>query len=177
MITARALESPTPVIEALSTELVLSPLIELTVDRSVVSPGESVTLTGRLVIPKKPYGDLNQDGVIDVKDIFTIAKAYGSMPGSPNWNPDADVNDDGKVDLKDIFSVVRFNGQKAEEKTVEIQQLVDDNWVGIGTVQTGPGTYNGQPHKGVFSFVVQIPSDFPTPSTLYFRAYFPGGEY
>ncbi|RLI83299.1 hypothetical protein DRP04_01840 [Archaeoglobales archaeon] len=176
MIAARTLE-PTPVTGALSTELAISPLIELTADRSVVSPGESVTLTGRLVIPKKPYGDLNQDGVVDVKDIFTIGKAYGSTPDSPNWNPDADVNDDGKVDVKDLFSVVRFYGQEANGKTIEIQQLVDDSWVTLGTVQTGLGTYNGQPHRGVFSFVVEIPSDFPTPSTLYLRAYFPGGEY
>lgn len=64
--------------------------------------------------------DVNHDGVIDVKDIFKVAKAYGSYgpdflyPGSPahpNWNPDCDFNHDNQVDIKDYFPVCRHYGE------------------------------------------------------------------
>ena len=55
-------------------------------------------------------GDLNGDGKIDIKDISIVARAYGSDPGKPNWNPDADLNHDGKVDIKDIAIVAKVFG-------------------------------------------------------------------
>jgi hypothetical protein len=54
-----------------------------------------------------PY-DLNDDGVIDVFDLDIVVAAFGSSPGSPNWNPDADVNGDLQVDLVD-YLIVREN--------------------------------------------------------------------
>jgi hypothetical protein len=55
--------------------------------------------------------DVNGDGKIDIKDIFRAAKAYGSQPGSPNWDPACDVNKDGKVDIKDIFGIAKHYGE------------------------------------------------------------------
>jgi len=55
-------------------------------------------------------GDLNIDGVVDMKDITTILRAYGSTPGQPKWNPNCDVNGDGIVDMKDITIVLRNYG-------------------------------------------------------------------
>jgi len=57
-------------------------------------------------------GDVNWDGYIDSADLDLIAAAYGSMAGSPNWNPDADLNGDGKVDIKDL-TICRSNQGKA----------------------------------------------------------------
>jgi outer membrane protein assembly factor BamB len=61
-------------------------------------------------------GDVNGDGKVDVKDVFAVAKAYGSVkppapspPGHP-WNPNCDINDDGKVDLKDYYIVNKRYG-------------------------------------------------------------------
>jgi len=52
-------------------------------------------------------------GIVDMKDIATIAAAFGSKPGSANWNPNADVNGDGKVDMKDIAIAAAHFGQTA----------------------------------------------------------------
>jgi len=58
--------------------------------------------------------DLNYDIKVDVKDIFTAAKAFGSspppFPGSERWDERADINDDFKVDVKDIFGIAKIFG-------------------------------------------------------------------
>jgi hypothetical protein len=50
-------------------------------------------------------GDVNRDNKVDIKDITLIAKAYGSFPGRPNWNPFCDFNNDGKIDARDFCLV------------------------------------------------------------------------
>lgn len=47
-------------------------------------------------------GDLNEDGKVDMRDIATVARAYGSKPGDPNWNPRADLNGDGFINMTDV---------------------------------------------------------------------------
>lgn len=49
--------------------------------------------------------DLNCDGKVDIKDIATVAIAFGSFPGHPRWNPTADLNSDAKIDMMDIATV------------------------------------------------------------------------
>jgi len=64
--------------------------------------GESnATVTVRLM------GDVNGDGRVDMKDIASVARAFGSTPTSPDWNPAADLNGDGAVNMKDIVLVAR----------------------------------------------------------------------
>jgi hypothetical protein len=55
--------------------------------------------------------DINKDGKVDLKDVFAVARAYGSHPGDPNWNPACDINQDLKVDLKDYYAVCRHFGK------------------------------------------------------------------
>jgi PKD repeat protein len=52
--------------------------------------------------------------------IAIVAKAFGSAPGSPNWNPIADVNRDGKVDMKDIIPIARSFGKDSYSKAEDI---------------------------------------------------------
>ena len=51
-----------------------------------------------------PYlpGDVYHDGVVDIRDIAIISKAYGSSPGTDEWDAHADLNEDAVVDIKDI---------------------------------------------------------------------------
>jgi hypothetical protein len=49
-----------------------------------------------------PPGDVNRDGVVNISDLATIALAYHSSPGSPNWNPLADVDKDGYIGISDL---------------------------------------------------------------------------
>jgi len=56
-------------------------------------------------------GDVNGDGRVNLMDIALVARAFGSTPTSPNWNPAADLNGDGTVNMKDVVLVARNFGQ------------------------------------------------------------------
>jgi hypothetical protein len=51
-------------------------------------------------------GDINGDGKVDLQDLVLLAKAYGSTPDKPNWNPLCDLNNNGRVDLTDLVTLV-----------------------------------------------------------------------
>jgi hypothetical protein len=63
------------------------------------------TITVRIV------GDVNGDGKVDIQDILVVAKAFGSSPGDPRWNPYADINNDNTVNIKDILLVAKNFGK------------------------------------------------------------------
>ncbi|MGD8565966.1 MAG: dockerin type I domain-containing protein [Candidatus Bathyarchaeota archaeon] len=60
--------------------------------------------------------DLNGDGRVDMRDVAIVARAFGSEPGDPLWNPIADVTGpihmvpDGRVDMRDVAFVARAFG-------------------------------------------------------------------
>jgi hypothetical protein len=73
-----------------------------------------------------PLGDCNGDGVVDDKDIAIVAAAFGSVPGSPNWDLRADVKHDptnvNVVNQKDTALVALHYGErwgKFYEKTAQ----------------------------------------------------------
>ena len=57
-------------------------------------------------------GDINGDRKVDMKDIAIVAKAFGSVLGSPNYNPKYDLTGDGKIDMKDIAIVAKLFGKR-----------------------------------------------------------------
>ena len=57
-------------------------------------------------------GDINRDTKVDYTDLFMLAKAYGSKPGDPHWNPNADLNGDNKVDYLDLYILAKHYGQE-----------------------------------------------------------------
>lgn len=65
----------------------------------------TVVLTGDIA-PTPP------DGRIDMRDIAAVARAFGTWPGDPLWNPAADLDNSGKVDMKDVAIVARAFGIK-----------------------------------------------------------------
>jgi parallel beta-helix repeat protein len=56
-------------------------------------------------------GDVNGDRKVELKDVYAVAKAYGSVPGHPRWNPLCDINKDGKVELKDYYTTCKNYGK------------------------------------------------------------------
>jgi len=75
-------------------------------------PGEGVTADNTFVYGTIAVifpGDVNQDGVVDMKDLAAVAAAYNGHPGLPKWNSYADMNADGRVELRDLaITVVNF---------------------------------------------------------------------
>lgn len=63
------------------------------------------------VVRVTTLGDIVPDGKVDMKDIGTAAKAFGSYPDHPRWDSKADINDDDKVDMKDIARVAKEFGK------------------------------------------------------------------
>jgi parallel beta-helix repeat protein len=57
-------------------------------------------------------GDSNHDGKINYRDLFLLARAYGSAPNEPNWNPCVDFNDDKIVDCFDLAILKENYGRK-----------------------------------------------------------------
>lgn len=52
-----------------------------------------------------PLGDINRDGIVAVRDLAALGKAYGTSAGQPSWNPDADLNKDDTVNDGDLVIV------------------------------------------------------------------------
>ncbi len=74
-----------------------------------VAYGETTDLsTFTLAIPL--LGDINKDGTVDIYDAIILASAFGSKPGSPNWNLNADINNDGNVDIYDAIILAKNYG-------------------------------------------------------------------
>ena len=86
--------------------------VTLTITDSIGRTNSTSITIEVLETPPFPW-DVNGDGIVDIKDIFLAAKAYGSEPGDPNWDPRCDVNGDGIVDIKDIFEIAKHYGELA----------------------------------------------------------------
>jgi hypothetical protein len=56
-------------------------------------------------------GDVNGDGRVNILDISAVAKAFGSKPGDPSWNPNADVDNNETVNIIDISKVAKEFGK------------------------------------------------------------------
>jgi len=74
--------------------------------------GSHTFIVGNIVV--RLVGDVNGDGIVNMKDIALIARAFGSTPTSPNWNPAADLNGDGTVNMKDIALAARYFGRQTK---------------------------------------------------------------
>jgi len=57
------------------------------------------------------FTDVDRNGVIDIRDIASVAKAYGSEPDDPNWNPEADIDGNDIIDILDIAKVAKDYGK------------------------------------------------------------------
>ena len=58
-----------------------------------------------------PLCDLDGDGIVTLEDVDIAVQAFGSRPGSQNWNLIADTNGDGKIDMRDIAFVAKNFGK------------------------------------------------------------------
>jgi len=82
--------------------------------QAIPVPGETDTTDNTYtngVVTVATVGDIVPDGTVDIYDLVTVAKAYGSGPGDPNWNPNADINGDDIIDIFDLVLVAKHYGE------------------------------------------------------------------
>ena len=58
-------------------------------------------------------GDIDCDGDVDYRDLFILARAYGSSVGQPSYVANADIICNGVIDYKDLFHLARNYGKNA----------------------------------------------------------------
>ena len=59
-------------------------------------------------------GDVNHDGVVNLKDLLLILQAMGSSPGSPRWNPNCDLDGNRKIDIGDLLIALKNYGKTSK---------------------------------------------------------------
>jgi hypothetical protein len=76
-----------------------------------VIPIPNVAIDGHVVVSPDPpsdppptvlVGDINTDGVVDMKDVGYVSRLFGTESTGPLWDTKADVNGDGKIDMRDV---------------------------------------------------------------------------
>jgi hypothetical protein len=76
---------------------------------------ESITLFSNtpaiLQLSTPVTGDINSDGIVDMKDISYVARRFLCLPSDPLWDSNADINGDGKIDMKDIAVPAKHFGE------------------------------------------------------------------
>jgi len=55
-------------------------------------------------------GDINGDNKVDIKDVSSVAKAFGTSMGQPGYTPNGDATDDHKIDIKDVSTTAKRFG-------------------------------------------------------------------
>jgi len=75
--------------------------------------------------------DINCDGIVDEIDICIVQWAFGTYPGHSRWNPDADVNEDGQVQIADIGAMAKAFGAVAHPRWNQLADLNNDRQVNI----------------------------------------------
>ncbi|HCL56457.1 MAG TPA: hypothetical protein DHW82_05545 [Spirochaetia bacterium] len=98
-------------IAAAHTTIDSSPIVEAALrTRMGVSGWAQRTINIANYQPHVCTGDLNEDQAINIYDMSIVSNAYGSVPGSSNWNPRADLNGDDIVNIFDQTIVAsRYN--------------------------------------------------------------------
>jgi hypothetical protein len=73
------------------------------------------TVPGDVCIGDSVYvsipGDIDANGMVNIVDIVSIAKAYGSSAGHPRYDVDCDINGDGTINIQDISAAARNFGK------------------------------------------------------------------
>jgi len=80
---------------------------QLVPDETDASDNTYITDITMIIAP----ADLDANGQVNIVDISIGAKAYGSVPGEPNWNPDADLNNDSLINIADIALIAKEFGK------------------------------------------------------------------
>lgn len=99
--------------------------------------------------------DVNDDAIINILDVAIVAKAFGSYPGHPDWNPLADLNNDEAVNSLDMANVSKHFGKWYPKGSSSMGETGSAILEGTASLSAHPNGITA--HKdGVFSVDVKV---------------------
>jgi len=67
-------------------------------------------------------GDINADTIVDIIDISTAARAFGTKFGDHKWDSNADINEDWVINILDLSAIAKEYGKSLASRA-KIQPL------------------------------------------------------
>ena len=65
------------------------------------------------IMPESLVTDLNEDGKVNIQDLFIVAKAFQTKPGDEHWDPRADLDGNDLINIVDLYEVAKDYGKAA----------------------------------------------------------------
>ena len=94
--------------------------IVVTVEKEEYEPSQiSRTLTVIALIT-----DLNNDGGVDIVDLYIVASAFGTEPGDSRWSKEADIDGDDKITIVDLFKIALDFGRTSIPPDTDVIKLI-----------------------------------------------------
>jgi len=84
--------------------------VTLTITDSVGRTDKTSILIQVYNVTEKPW-DINNDGIVDIEDLYMVALHYGLTSTDPDWDPRCDINNDGIIDIEDLYTVALHYGE------------------------------------------------------------------
>ncbi|MSP13123.1 MAG: DNRLRE domain-containing protein [Chloroflexi bacterium] len=79
-------------------------------------PLPSTAFNGVVVVVASILGDFDQNCVVDLFDLVSLAAAYGSQTGDGRYNARLDLNMDGRIDLYDLVRTAQQWGKRCTRR-------------------------------------------------------------
>lgn len=67
--------------------------------------------TKQITFEVKLFKDINEDGIVNMLDLYMVAAHYGETPESPNWDPRTDIDGNNVVNMIDLYLVALDYGK------------------------------------------------------------------
>jgi len=78
-------------------------------NETIVTNNAFIYGTVKLSIP----GDINGDGIVNIRDIYIAARAFGTKLGDDRWDSNADITEDRVINIHDIFAISKEFGKSS----------------------------------------------------------------
>lgn len=72
---------------------------------------QQATASTSFQLKRKFLADINEDGKVNIEDVFLMARAWHSYPGHPRWNPKCDLDGNEIVNILDVIILAREYGR------------------------------------------------------------------
>jgi hypothetical protein len=95
--------------------------IVVTVEKEGYEPSQ---MSRTLTVITSLITDLNNDGGVDIVDLYIVANAFGTEPGDSGWRKEADIDGDDKVNIFDLFKIALDFGKTSIPSGPDVIKLM-----------------------------------------------------